>query len=76
MVDLHYIPNRGDLIWINLDPTLGSEQNKRRPALVLSPASYSIKTPLCLIVPVTSKIRICLGSSITGRTDHQRGHSF
>lgn len=57
MVDLNYIPNRGDLIWINLDPTLGSEQNKRRPALVLSPAPYSIKTPLCLIVPVTSKIK-------------------
>jgi mRNA interferase MazF len=57
MVDLQYIPNRGDLIWIDLDPTLGSEQAKRRPALVLSPAPYSTKTPLCLIVPVTSKVK-------------------
>jgi mRNA interferase MazF len=57
MVEIPYIPNRGDLIWINLDPTLGSEQKKRRPALVLSPAPYNSKTPLCLIVPVTSKIK-------------------
>ena len=57
MVDLKYVPDRGDLIWINLDPALGSEQNKRRPALVLSPAPYNLKTPLCLIVPITSKVK-------------------
>jgi mRNA interferase MazF len=54
---IEYIPSRGDLIWINLDPALGSEQKKRRPALVLSPAQYSIKTPLCLVVPITSKVK-------------------
>jgi mRNA interferase MazF len=57
MVDIQYIPDRGDLIWINLDPTLGIEQKKRRPALVLFPALYNMKTPLCLIVPITSKVK-------------------
>ncbi|MGG5252119.1 type II toxin-antitoxin system PemK/MazF family toxin [Neobacillus sp. SM06] len=44
-----YIPNRGDIIWITLDPQAG-----RRPAMVLSPMLYNQKTKLCLIIPVTN----------------------
>jgi mRNA interferase MazF len=57
MVDLTYIPSRGDIAWLDLDPTLGREQQKRRPVLILSPAKYHIKTSLALIVPITSQIK-------------------
>ena len=36
-----YIPERGDAVWISLDPQAGHEQAGRRPALVLSPAAYN-----------------------------------
>ncbi len=49
-----YIPNRGDIIWITLDPQAGHEQAGRRPAMVISPMLYNQKTKLCLIVPVTN----------------------
>ncbi len=52
-----YLPDRGHLIWIEFSPQAGHEQAGRRPALVLSPASYNRKTGLCLICPVTNKAK-------------------
>jgi len=52
-----YIPDRGDLIWLTFDPQLGREQSKRRPALVLSPKKYNQLTSLCVVCPITSKIK-------------------
>ena len=48
-----FVPDRGDLIWITLNPTLGHEQSGRRPALVLSPKEYNRKTGLCVVCPAT-----------------------
>lgn len=48
-----FIPDRGDFIWIMLNPTLGHEPSGRRPALVLSPKEYNRKTGLCVICPAT-----------------------
>jgi mRNA interferase MazF len=48
-----YVPERGDVIWINLDPTLGHEQSGRRPALVLSPRRYNSLTGLLFMCPMT-----------------------
>lgn len=50
-----YIPDRGDFVWITLNPTAGHEQTGRRPALVVSPKSYNRKTGLCVICPATRK---------------------
>lgn len=36
-----YVPDRGDFVWITLNPTAGHEQTGRRPALVVSPKSYN-----------------------------------
>jgi mRNA-degrading endonuclease toxin of MazEF toxin-antitoxin module len=36
-----YVPERGDLAWINFDPQVGREQAKNRPALVLESAEFS-----------------------------------
>ena len=52
-----YVPNRGDLVWLEFTPQAGSEQRGRRPALVLSPKSYNGKVVLALFCPVTSKIK-------------------
>jgi mRNA interferase MazF len=52
-----YCPDAGDLIWIDLDPTLGHEQSGRRPAIVLSPHDYNAAAGLCVICPITSRVR-------------------
>jgi mRNA interferase MazF len=48
-----YLPDRGDLVWITLNPIAGHEQAGRRPALVISPRSYNRKTGLCIVCPAT-----------------------
>ena len=50
-----YIPDSGELIWLNFDPRAGHEQAGHRPAVVLSPKAYNSRTGLCLVVPVTSQ---------------------
>ena len=36
-----YVPDAGDIVWLQFDPQAGHEQAGHRPAVVLSPASYS-----------------------------------
>ena len=52
-----YVPQRGDAIWISLDPQAGHEQAGRRPALVLSPAIYNGRVGLALLCPITSQVK-------------------
>ena len=52
-----YVPDRGDLVWLEFALLAGSEQRGRRPALVLSPKTYNGRVGLALICPITSKIR-------------------
>lgn len=54
MVAKNYIPNRGDIVWLEFDPQLGHEQKGKRPALVLSPLAYNEKVGLALFCPITS----------------------
>lgn len=49
------VPQRGDLIVLDFDPQAGREQMKRRPALVLSPASFNDAFGLAFVAPVTTK---------------------
>ncbi|MDD5092698.1 MAG: type II toxin-antitoxin system PemK/MazF family toxin, partial [Candidatus Wallbacteria bacterium] len=39
----NFVPDRGDVVWLSLDPREGHEQAGRRPAVVLSPAVYNRK---------------------------------
>ncbi|MCK5201925.1 MAG: endoribonuclease MazF [Spirochaetales bacterium] len=57
MVKADYIPERGDLIWLNFTPQSGHEQAGKRPAIVLSPQKYNRKTGLLITCPITSKIK-------------------
>lgn len=52
-----YLPKRGDVVWINLDPQSGHEQLGRRPAVVLSPEAYNRKVGLTIFCPVTNQIK-------------------
>jgi mRNA interferase MazF len=52
-----YIPNRGDIVWLNFDPQAGHEQKGKRPAIVLSPKEYNEKVGLALFCPITSKVK-------------------
>ena len=50
-----YVPNVGDIAWINFDPQVGREQGKRRPALVLTDEAYNRASGLVVVCPLTSK---------------------
>lgn len=52
-----WVPDRGDVIWLEFDPQAGREQAARRPAVVLSPAAYNAPTGRALCVPVSSKAK-------------------
>ena len=52
-----YVPNAGDLIWTDFDPTRGREQAGRRPALVVSSAKFTENTGLSVVCPITSRVR-------------------
>ncbi len=52
-----YVPDAGDIIWIDFDPQAGDEQAGHRPAVVLSPASYNGRVDLLLCCPTTTKIK-------------------
>lgn len=52
-----YVPDRGDIVWLEFTPQAGHEQAGRRPALVLSPISYNSKTSLMLCCPITNQLK-------------------
>lgn len=52
-----YVPERGDIVWLDFTPQAGHEQSGRRPAIVISPALYNGKTNLALFCPITSKTK-------------------
>ena len=52
-----YVPQRGDVVWIMLNPQAGHEQAGRRPAVVLSPDAYNGKVGLAILCPITSQIK-------------------
>ncbi len=52
-----YIPERGDIVWLEFNPQAGYEQAGHRPALVLSPKAYNEKVQLALFCPITSHVK-------------------
>jgi mRNA interferase MazF len=51
------VPDRGDVVWLAFSPRTGHEQAGRRPAVVLSPASYNGRVGLALVCPVTRQAK-------------------
>lgn len=54
---VRYVPDRGDVVWLEFDPQAGHEQAGHRPAVVLSPLAYNRKVGLALFCPVTSQVK-------------------
>jgi mRNA interferase MazF len=52
-----YVPEAGDIVWLEFDPQAGHEQAGHRPALVLSPAAYNVKKGLMICCPLSTQIK-------------------
>jgi len=50
-----YVPEVGDIAWLDFDPQAGREQGRRRPALVLTDQAYNRASGLFIVCPLTSK---------------------
>ena len=52
-----YIPDRGDIVWINFNPQVGHEQAGHRPALVVSRRDYNRASELLICFPIRSRLK-------------------
>jgi mRNA interferase MazF len=52
-----WAPERGQAVWIDIEPRAGHEGGGRSPGVVLSPFAYNAKTGLALLCPVTTQIK-------------------
>lgn len=52
-----YVPQRGDVVWISLNPQAGHEQAGRRPVVVISTQDYNGKVGLAILCPITNQIK-------------------
>ena len=73
--------NRGDIYWVDLNPTIGSEINKRRPCVLVGASSINQARHTVVVVPLStsSKARSpitilvsCLGKQVTAVCDQIR----
>jgi len=56
MVKLEYVPDAGDLVWIDFNPQKGHEQAGHRPALVLSSRTYN-RIGLAVVCPISNQAK-------------------
>jgi mRNA interferase MazF len=49
-----YVPEAGDIAWLDFDPQAGREQGRRRPALVLTDQAYNRASGLVVVCPLAS----------------------
>lgn len=47
-------PKRGEIYWANLDPTIGTEIGKKRPAVILSNDVSNVIASRVIVAPLTS----------------------
>jgi len=55
MVKEFYIPDRGDVVWVNFGLSIGHEQKGKRPAIIISRKLYNKRSGLVVACPVTSR---------------------
>ncbi|MDF0664692.1 MAG: type II toxin-antitoxin system PemK/MazF family toxin [Nitrospira sp.] len=56
MAKLRKLPRRGDVYWVALDPTVGSEIKKTRPAVIVSNDSCNTFGSRVVVLPLTSNV--------------------
>ena len=52
-----YTPDKGDIVWLDFDPSSGNEIMKRRPAFVISRKAFNEHTGMAIVAPITTTIR-------------------
>ncbi len=52
-----YIPDKGDVVWLDFDSSSGKEIMKRRAAFVISRRAFNKHTGLAIVAPITSTVR-------------------
>ncbi len=52
-----FIPEAGDIVWLQFDLQAGHEQAGHRPALVLTPERYNAARGMMLCCPMTTKVK-------------------
>lgn len=52
-----YVPERGDIVWLTFDPTIGHEQGGHRPALVITQKIFNARHRLAFVIPISSKAK-------------------
>lgn len=50
-------PERGDIVWVDMNPQADHEQSGRRPAIVVSPGRYNSKVGLAIVCPITNQTK-------------------
>lgn len=70
---MSYIPERGDIIWLNFDPSSGKEIIKRRSAFVISKKAFNQHTGLAFVAPISSTIRGIKLEVVLDSTSKTRG---
>lgn len=50
-------PLRGEIYWVNLDPTVGSEVTKTRPCLIVSNDAGNEDSSRVIVAPITSSVK-------------------
>jgi mRNA interferase MazF len=54
---MNSFPKRGEIYWVNLNPTIGSEINKIRPALIVSNNIANEISKIIIAAPITSNVK-------------------
>lgn len=49
-----WVPERGNIIWIDFNPQKGREMRDMHPMLVLSPKNFNLKTGIVIGLPMTT----------------------
>lgn len=73
----NYISKKGDIVWIDFDPSAGKEIQKRRPGLVVSRYDFNRETMFAVICPITPTIRnLPTRYFITKQIRHYRKNTY
>jgi len=64
---MSYVPEKGDIVRLDFDPSAGKEIMKRRPGFVLSRKLFNEHTGFAIVAPITSTRRgMALEVPLTG----------
>ncbi len=66
-------PHRGEVYWVNLNPTVGSETQKKRPCLVVSSDLINEVSPVVIIAPITSNVKKCYSCEVKSQIGKKIG---